>query len=82
MRNSAYVFGMTCINPIAPFCEMARGSPKLSTRITARIQLSGMLNRCAASVMKAAKGRRQAGRPLSRQGQDAVERRLEEPDRP
>ena len=61
MRNSAYVFGMTCINPIAPFCEMARGSPKLSTRITARIQLSGMLNRCAASVMKTAKGRAAGG---------------------
>src|SRR5208337_1117801 len=65
-RNSAYVFGMTCINPIAPFCETARASPKLSTRITARIQLSGMLNRCAASVTKTAKGRAaggQAGRP-------------------
>jgi hypothetical protein len=60
------VFGMTCINPIAPFCETARASPKLSTRITARIQLSGMLNRCAASVTKTAKGREaggQAGRP-------------------
>ena len=59
---------MTCINPIAPFCETARASPKLSTRITARIQLSGMLNRCAASVTKTAKGRAaggQAGRPRS-----------------
>jgi hypothetical protein len=68
MRNSAYVFGITCINPIAPFCETARASPKLSTRITARIQLSGMLNRCAASVTKTAKGREaggQAGRPRS-----------------
>jgi hypothetical protein len=57
-----------CINPIAPFCETARASPKLSTRITARIQLSGMLNRCAASVTKTAKGREaggQAGRPRS-----------------
>jgi len=57
---------MTCINPIAPFGETARASPKLSTRITARIQLSGMLNRCAASVTKTAKGRPasgQAGRP-------------------
>src|SRR5271166_6119383 len=57
---------MTCINPIAPFCETARASPKLSTRITARIQLSGMLNRWAASVTKTAKGRAaggQAGRP-------------------
>ena len=68
MRNSAYVFGITCINPIAPFCETARASPKLSTRITARIRLSGMLNRCAASVTKTAKGREaggQAGRPRS-----------------
>ena len=59
---------MTCISPIAPFGETARASPKLSTRITARIQLSGMLNRCAASVTKTAKGRAaggQAGRPRS-----------------
>ena len=33
---------MTCIRPIAPFGETARASPKLSTRITARIQLAGM----------------------------------------
>ena len=76
-RNSAYVFGMTCISPIAPFGETARASPKLSTRITARIQLSGMWNRCAASVTKTAKGRTvggQAGRP--RQRRPHVRRRL------
>src|SRR5271167_4131632 len=27
---------MTCISPIAPFGEIARGSPKLSTRIALR----------------------------------------------
>ena len=47
---------MICISPIAPSGETARGSPPLSIRITARIQLPGILNFCEASATKAVKG--------------------------
>ncbi|WP_262422602.1 hypothetical protein [Brevundimonas denitrificans] len=53
---------MTCINPIAPADEIARTSPALSARSTARIQCSGMPKRCDASEMCAAKGWAAAGR--------------------
>ena len=49
-RNSVYVFGMICISPIAPTGEMARGSPPLSMRVTARIQCAGRPNLCEASA--------------------------------
>src|SRR5229473_8434914 len=55
-RNPAQVSGMICISPIAPFGDTAFAWPRLSTRITARIQLSGMPNRCDASAISAAKG--------------------------
>jgi hypothetical protein len=48
---------MICISPIAPFGETARGSPPLSVRITAQIQLAGILNLCEASATKAVNGR-------------------------
>jgi hypothetical protein len=48
---------MICMSPIAPFGETARGSPPLSIRITAQIQLAGILNLCEASATKAVKGR-------------------------
>jgi hypothetical protein len=47
---------MICINPMAPFCDRARGFPSLSTCITARIQCSGTAKRLDASVTNAAKG--------------------------
>jgi hypothetical protein len=52
---------MICISPIAPLGETARGSPPLSIRITARIQLPGILNLCEASATKAVKGRAERG---------------------
>jgi hypothetical protein len=47
---------MSCIRPIAPFGEIARRSPWLSERKTARIQATGIPKRCAASVTKALNG--------------------------
>ena len=46
-RRRAHVSGMICIRPMAPLGEIARTSPKLSARITARIQVAGMPNRWA-----------------------------------
>src|SRR5690348_5994508 len=43
---------MICIRPMAPLGERARGSPRLSTRMTARIQDGGIENRRAASATK------------------------------
>jgi hypothetical protein len=42
---------MICISPIAPFGDTAFTWPRLSTRIIARIQLSGMPNRRDASAI-------------------------------
>src|SRR6266849_3813666 len=42
---------MICISPMAPFGDTAFTWPRLSTRITARIQLSGMPNRRDASAI-------------------------------
>src|ERR1700722_11088794 len=55
---------MICISPIAPFRDLARTWPALSTRITDRIQRSGTANRVDASVTKAANG--SAGRVFAR----------------
>jgi hypothetical protein len=55
---------MICINPIAPVRDRARKSPALSTRMTDRIQCSGMAKRLEASVIKAAK--ESTGRPFAR----------------
>src|ERR1044072_1423 len=43
---------MICIRPIAPLGDSARGSPRLSTRMTARIQDGGIENRREASATK------------------------------
>src|SRR5215207_5365911 len=43
---------MICIKPIAPLGDSARGSPRLSTRMTARIQDGGIENRREASATK------------------------------
>jgi hypothetical protein len=53
--NSTQVLGMICINPRAPFGDMARPSPALSSCMTARIHCAGIANRRDASVMKDAK---------------------------
>ena len=42
------------VSSMAPADEIARTSPALSTRSTARIQCSGIPKRCEASVMKPA----------------------------
>ena len=52
MRRSAQVSGMICINPIAPFDDLACTSPALSTVMTARIQCAGTPKRREASSMK------------------------------
>ena len=46
---------MICIRPMAPLGEIARTSPKLSARITTRIQVAGIPKRWAASATNAAK---------------------------
>src|SRR3982074_1937592 len=51
-RSSAQVSGMICIKPMAPLGDRARGSPRLSTRMTARIQDGGIENRREASATK------------------------------
>lgn len=45
---------MICINPIAPFGDLARTSPTLSRRITELTQRTGTANRREASTMKGA----------------------------
>jgi hypothetical protein len=57
---------MICINPIAPFGDLARTSPALSTVITARIQCTGTAKRREASSIRFANdpaGRALAGCP-------------------
>ena len=53
--NSTQVRGMICIGPRAPFGDMARSSPALSSCMTARIQCAGIANRRDASAIKIAK---------------------------
>src|SRR5882672_671701 len=58
---------MICINPIAPFDDLARTSPALSTVMTARIQRSGTSKRREASSIRATNdpaGRALAGCPV------------------
>lgn len=57
MRRSAQVSGMICINPIAPFGDLARTSPALSTVMTARIQCAGTPKRREASSIRFANDR-------------------------
>src|SRR5260221_14294815 len=47
---------MICMRPIAPFDDLARTSPALSTLKTERIHCTGTLKRREASSMKSAKG--------------------------
>jgi hypothetical protein len=52
--SSIQVPGMVCIGPLPPLDDMARASPPLSIRITARIQCTGIADLRDASAMKAA----------------------------
>src|ERR1700709_2677082 len=47
---------MICISPMAPLRDCVRIFPRLSTRITARIQYSGTAKRLDASVTNSANG--------------------------
>ncbi len=53
--SSTQVRGMICISPRAPFGDMARSSPPLSSCMTVQIQCSGIAKRRDASVTKAAR---------------------------
>src|ERR1700730_326868 len=59
---------MICIKPMAPLDDRARGSPKLSTRITARIQDGGIENRRDASATKSPIRSAATARPLEFDG--------------
>ena len=52
---------MICMRPTAPFDETAYGRAPLSIQTTARIQFERIANRCDASAMNAAKGKRVDG---------------------
>lgn len=51
-----HVSGMICISPMAPFGDLARTSPALSTPMTVRIQRSGTPKRREACSTKSANG--------------------------